>query len=693
MHRSLLAPLAVVLLLPAACNFSVGARHASGGQADFAVSGSEDAGPPVLDGRFGTADPCGDPVVDPGCKDFTRGPEPDPFSLPSDPGADPLVRAVGLTRDPSGYLGLEQTRYSFSNLWLANFRDFNGMGTVSRLDTSTVREVARYPSVTCYSLPGGSTEACDGTRGCCSIDDWPRYQARKAGGKQPGHQAVQTVQNSPSRTSVDFNGDLFIANRAFAGQSSITKIANDVSGCIDRNHNGRIDTSSDVSGDGAIDPDCNGDGLPDDVASVKQAPCKNALAQEYYGQDDECVLWTSNTFDPVQYGRAVAIVGGANDSIVSDVWAGSFVGGTFVRIDGVTGLDKDDAQLPADCHAYSMAVDAHGIAWVTDQVQGNLCYFDTGSVKDVGITRAPDWGPAAGYNILVDRDQNVWLTADLKRYTPDRSNGFKNLGNGWWTRIVGVPSAAGFAVDSRSANEYFLWHATDFFTVLRVPASTIKVVKKDQDVMPAGWPTIDMPANAVGVDSQQNVWGLARSPDSIATRAVIDNAGAITQPAVLGPAKGNDRCPAGDSCTIPINYNMTDFTAFGLRNATRPQGTYALVVKGCVDDGGSPRDTQWWQASWDADVPPGTSITVHARSGSSLDPADPSWAQNAFTADATASPINLQETLTPNLTPDGSNLPVHDPYLFLEFTLKTGTRSATPRLKRFDVGFKCAGIG
>ena len=62
-------------------------------------------------------------------------------------------------------------------------------------------------------------------------------------------QAVQITANNPSRTAVDFNGDIWVANRAFGGQSSVTKIANDLTECADRNGTPGLQTSSDVNGE------------------------------------------------------------------------------------------------------------------------------------------------------------------------------------------------------------------------------------------------------------------------------------------------------------------------------------------------------------------------------------------------------------------------------------------------------------
>ena len=60
--------------------------------------------------------------------------------------------------------------------------------------------------------------------------------------------------NRGSRTAVlKGSGDVFIANRAFSYQGTITKIANLERDCIDLNGNGVIDTARDHNENGIID--------------------------------------------------------------------------------------------------------------------------------------------------------------------------------------------------------------------------------------------------------------------------------------------------------------------------------------------------------------------------------------------------------------------------------------------------------
>jgi hypothetical protein len=290
-----------------------------------------------------------------------------------------------------------------------------------------------------------------------------------------------------------------------------------------------------------------------------------------------------------------------------------------------------------------------------------------------------------GYGITLDRDQNVWVGEGVARYTPDRSNGFANLGKGWWTKM-GDLGGIGIAADSRSLAAYYVY-SCDGGQVIQIPASTIKTMKMDQQVPNPGWPHITMPCYGVGVDNDQNVWGVDMATT---TRAFVDKNGAITQPTVNGPPKGMNKCPAGDSCPNAGAYTYSDFTGFGLRTFTRPEGTYQVIVTGCLSEDGSTQvDTQWWTVNWNADVPPNTTLTVHAKSGNSPNPGDASWGANAFTPLGDSAPLDLQAGLSPNLTPANNGDVVNDAYLLIEFVFKTDAQNASPILKQFDVGFKC----
>ena len=131
-------------------------------------------------------------------------------------------------------------------------------GWILKLDTVTGKQLARYPSVRLADCP-----TCD----------------------------AQPASWYPSRVIVDFDGDMYVANRAFGFQGSLTKIAGGASACIDRNGNGQIDTSSDVNADGVIDVNS---------------------AAEYLAQADECVLYTTAVGAPDTWPRALTLDGKGN---------------------------------------------------------------------------------------------------------------------------------------------------------------------------------------------------------------------------------------------------------------------------------------------------------------------------------------------------------------------------------------------
>jgi len=94
-----------------------------------------------------------------------------------------------------GKLTLDHGATKLTHLWVANSND----GTVSKIDTETVKEVARY-------------------------------------------HVGSVMGSNPSRTSVDLAGNVFVGGRD--APTSITKIAGTLEQCEDRNGDGKIQTSS-----------------------------------------------------------------------------------------------------------------------------------------------------------------------------------------------------------------------------------------------------------------------------------------------------------------------------------------------------------------------------------------------------------------------------------------------------------------
>jgi len=192
----------------------------------------------------------------------------------------------------------------------------------------------------------------------------------------------------------------------------------------------------------------------------------------------------------------------------------------------------------------------------------------------------------------------------------------------------------------------------------------------------------------VGVDADQNVWA---NDATITTRALVDVRGKITQPNP-GVPLGVNVCPAGDTCQSPGSTAYSTFTGFDSALGSS-NGRYGLVIAGCTDSAGLPADTLWYQLSWKATVPAGTSLTVRARSGSAPSPSDPSWLANPFTPATSSPPVDLQSTLSPNVTPMSESTPANDAFLQVDILFQSVAPGLTPLLESLDVAYRCKSEG
>ncbi|MDY0000990.1 MAG: putative metal-binding motif-containing protein [Polyangia bacterium] len=597
----------------------------------------------------GVLNACGNCL--PGCNVEELGQ--DPFPMPPD---DPdHVGADGVGLDPNGDIVLDAAQVNFNFLWISNTSDL-GAGTVSKVDTVSLKEVGRYFSVTCYGNTAWQLGQCLDTAG----------------------NPVQTGNNSPSRTAVDYNFDVWVANRAFSGQASTTKIANSEADCVDRNGDGIIQTSRDLDGDGQITVDCDGDGVPDSRTTV----CNNGLtAPEFYGLDDECVLFTTNYATTNSLGRSVALDAGDPYSAgKGNAWVGTCreASGTneVFKVNGATGQlqDMDPATpgiqgipvpAPVEC-VYGLAVDGHGVVWGTDY-RGYLFYVHTNGTFGGVLTspyQTPQW--CVHYGIAIDADQKVWLAScyldkGAYRYSPDRSTP-AGLGQGTWMRIRFTRSvhSRGIAPDLRG----FVWLAHTDGYISRIPSN---LADGDYDGEALGYPlyyTTGTGTVGVGIDFTGHVWGINDTGNGLGrgscTRIVVD-------------ANGD---PTGQVDSVPVGmnpYTYSDFTGFGLRNFTRPSGTYSYLLEGCP----LPQETVWDSVEWSSTEPQDTGITVRVRTG------DSPTTLGSWHGPWDSSPADLAAPPFGPIDPNPAR------YLQVEFELTSQDRTQTPILHDFRIIRHC----
>jgi len=402
-------------------------------------------------------------------------------------------------------------------IWVPNSNE----GTVSKVDTRTGNELGRY-----RVCPTGVT-------------------------------------GNPSRTTIDQYGNCWVANRQSGTAVKIGLL--EAGEYIDRNGNGRADTSRDIDGDGNI---TGSEILP-------------------WGQD-ECVLFEvvvipgkEGVFAPGAYSGGYANDywnpgprGMAIDSR-GNLWCGTWGTMKYYYIDGATGaiLKTVDVASPVQHHPYGAVIDSHGKLWSSgyhDQLALNnllLLNPDTGAITNfnlghqtygLGIDRQ-DHLYVAGFNSSVlTRINVVTLTRDWTISAPYQSRGVAVTDDG----DVWVANSAGGTVTRYSNDGAY--------------KTTIAV---------GNTPT------GVSVDADGKVWVVNNGDEYI--KRIDPNTDTITL---------SKRIIGG------THYGYSDMTGVIARNTTTRFGTWTVTHDALVEL------TQWGTVAWTAIDPAGGGVRVRVRS-------------------------------------------------------------------------------
>lgn len=511
----------------------------------------------------------------------------------------------GVTIAPDGSLVLNETRSESSFAWIAN----TVFGTLTKLDTTNGAQVAEYDSV----LTGPGNGARPAGEECLT---------ELAGG------------NCPSRTAIDLRGAVYVANRAFLSQGTVTKIAGEEEDCVDRNGNGRIDTSRDLDGDAIIERDVPG---------------------EFLGQADECILWTVDVGADNGVPRAVAVAADGT------IWVGLNIEQRVLQ------LSPDDGEVLRNVNLgfttrfgpYGAAIDSVGRLWVTEAGTGRIMSIDTetGARGRIQTAMSRD-GCRGSYGIAIDSEDRVWLAGfqcpSAYRYDPDTNRWLE-------VRLPDSGGTRGIAADDRGfiyvgASHEFISFGVGGVTVgpeiARVTrfraddGSDIRIFGTEADPLP-GLGTV-----GVGLDSRRRVW-LINQVSGSATMLDTDT--------------GETReYPVGDA-----PYTYSDFTGFALRTFTAPNGFIRTVVEGCASG-----LSEWEQIRWDAEFPRNTHLEVRVRSANSRDAlGDAPWFGPYRDA-----PVDL--SLPPGPVPPGR-------FLEIEALLVSEDESNSPALRSLTLRYNC----
>lgn len=388
----------------------------------------------------GVLSSCG--TCDMSCTQQKMGPDyGNPFSL------DPS-NANGVGKDPNGYLKLDAktANGNLNHIWIANTSE----KTITKINTKTGKETGRYHSCT-----------------------------------------------SPSRTSVDLNGDVWVGCRS-GGQ--VMKILVDPTKCPDKNGNGSVDTSKDLNGDGVISPN-----------------------EMMTSGTDECVKFMVK---PSASESVIRALGVDKDN---HAWAGGWNTKTLWRLAPSTGAVVDTLSL--GCNPYGLVIDQKGVIWVAGRGCSSLVRADP---KTKAVTKVGN-GKGSPYGINVDMFGNIWI-ANTNTYS-SRYDPVNNV----WKSVLHNKRSRGIA----TSNDGYVYVALDTTSSIAKINATTLVTEAHISLGTSRYPV------GIAVDYDGFVWAVNQSKSTASKVDPKTNSVVGEYPVGKGPYTYSDM----------TGYTLNNYTA------------------------------------------------------------------------------------------------------------------------------------
>jgi len=586
----------------------------------------------------GVLNPCGHCGAN--CNETTFGGE---DGLPFNPTGTNSVSII-VNDDDDLEIFSEQVDVEFA--WVG----VDSKGYVSKIDTTTGKEVGRY----CGAL-GPNALSVD-----TAIPE-PAY-GRTRGIPNVCEACGQC--NRGSRTAVDARGNVYLANRAFSHQGSITKIANLERDCVDINNNGVIETSGDYNDNGVIDMTVG-----------------NGEAQEYWAENDECILWTrkpayyeDGTYESKGDGyylpRALAI------DAEGDLWLGNFNSYGFFEVNSDTGRIKRWKSF--DIRPYGAVVDGRGILWAPNSCcsQGQIQSFNTTNLRvpqDTALwnsasatarwepdqqhsirTQPSSWSRGT-YGIAIDQENRVWVgnhgkSWNVGRYEPQTNTWSKFGTNGYYSRGVTVDAAGTVWISAYpGSGQQGSIMGYDSNTGER----TTNIYMGTGGKAPLG----------IGIGSSGKIWTANCSTNNLTALDPTTGAFGFYPNDVSG---GTD---LGGSL-----YTYSDFTGNLRATFTDPQGDYKEIIDGCF----GPTVSSWDNLEWSLTAQPTGSVArFQVRVGDSPDTDE--WSQW----------YPSENTYYESSPADLSGIPSGNRFIQTRMVLVANESNQSPILYSFSVARTC----
>ena len=452
------------------------------------------------------------------------------FTLNAD--FDPGTFNNSVDTNPANQIVLGPTPVSKTHLvWATNYL----YGWVVRIDSQTGKQTSRFDSSLQFinGLPTGApppNEYCN----------------------------FSSTGNCPGRVTVDTNGDVWIINRAFGKQGTLSKFSGNLAHCIDRNNNGVIDTSFDANNDGQI--------------SVV------AGAGEYFGQNDECILTTIKIGPVNSYPRGVAV------DKRGKIWAGTHQDGKVYRINPNEPVFIE-ATVTTGGNPYSLAT-GKDYLFVSNSSAGGTkrVHITTLAVQNVACPGT--------YGVVGDPGGDIaWLGG----YFTGNGVYKANFANSTCTNYNTGSVVTAVTLDL-AGNIWACGYNTN--TIHKIsPAGVIL------GTYPAGGTS----PHGMSIDFQGNLWVINHGPTPNVTKVNV-NTGAIIGTYPLG----------GPGVPNADPYLYSDFT--GTQIDRQAPYTYVGSWEGAHD--GGVNNIPWSKVTWNTEpqgaTPAETSIKLSARAANTL---------------------------------------------------------------------------
>ncbi len=405
-----------------------------------------------------------------------------------------------------------------------------------------------------------------------------KYRVGISAGECSGACCHSTGCNMASRVAIDGNGDVYVANRGFGMQGTVTKIAGSRASCVDRNGNGMIDTS---------------------MSRTMVLPFVNAIGQPA----DECVIWTA-TVGPVDSAlRALTVDRGDARAPAGYPWVGGYNNSRFYKLDPRTGETLATVAVPV--RPYGALVTADGRLWIGTLDSGATASIDTTAAMPtvsaaIAFPVAMRGGCVNGYGVTADSAGRIWFAGwncrDAIGYAPGMGAGGAG---GTWSRVDATAQIDGYSGrgitpgpdgyiymagedPAENGSRVVRWLASDH-TMGTIPAARVTRVITPNLRGPAG----------LGFDRTGRLylahWGVG--------------AGLVR----YDPTTMMSTTHAGPNQV----YSYSDFTG-SVRRTSIPEGSFEFVVDTTC---ANPRFTTF---TIDADLPAGTVMSVAGRTAATV---------------------------------------------------------------------------